>query len=116
MLAISRPHRSTYFDTSVVTNLNVIHKVTLGHDDAGTLVTTDERKLGWKRPVTIDGMQVGVADTRVLDVDEDLIWAWLLDWDLLVDDWTTGLLDDLRPLRFWDLRHVCGSDGGVVGL
>jgi len=26
-----------------------------------------------------------VADTGVLDVDENLIWAGLLNWDLLVD-------------------------------
>ena len=39
-----------------------------------------------------------MADTRVLDVDEDLIRAGLLDGDLLVFDGTTGLLEDLRVL------------------
>lgn len=48
-----------------------------------------------------------MADTRVLDVDENLIWARLLYGDLLVVDRTTGLLDDLRPLLLWDLWHFC---------
>jgi hypothetical protein len=37
-----------------------------------------------------------------LDVDENLIWARLLDWDLLVDDRLAGLLDNLGPLLSWD--------------
>jgi hypothetical protein len=92
--------------TGVVANLDVLDKVALGNDDTGTLVATDERELGRERPVTVDGVEIGVADTRVLDVDEDLIRAWLLDGDLAVFDGTTGLLDDLRPLHLWDLR--CG--------
>jgi len=49
-----------------------------------------------------------VADTGVLDVDQDLVGAGLGDGNLLVDDGTAGLLDDLRPLHLWDLgsRHV----------
>jgi len=29
-------------------------------------------------------MKICMADTRVFDVDENLIWTWLLNWDLLV--------------------------------
>ena len=52
----------------------------------------------YQRPVTIDGVEICVADTRVLDVDENLIRAWLLDWNLLVLDGATSLLNHLRPL------------------
>jgi hypothetical protein len=31
-------------------------------------------------------VQIGVADAGVLDVDENLIGAWFLNWDFLVDD------------------------------
>jgi len=39
-----------------------------------------------------------VADTRVLDVDENLIWAGLLHGNLLVLDGTTSLFNDTSPL------------------
>lgn len=72
-------------------------------------------------------MEIGVADTRELDVYENLVWSWLLDWDSLVDDgWgvlakahfldssfgcvydvekqltLAGGLDNLCPLLSWD--------------
>jgi len=59
----------------------------------------------YQRPVAIDGVEIGVTDARVLDVDEDLIWARLLDWDLLVFYGTAGLVDDLRPLLFRNGTH-----------
>ena len=91
----------------MVTNLNVLHQVALRHYYTGTFMATHERKLCWKRPIAIDCVQVGVADSGILDVDEDLIWSWLLDWDLFVFDWAASLLDDLRPLLLRDfLRHA----------
>jgi hypothetical protein len=55
-------------------------------------------------------MKIRVADTRVFDVDEDLIRARLLDWDLLVLDGATSLLDDLRPLLRWYRTHGDGVE------
>jgi hypothetical protein len=49
-----------------------------------------------------------MANTRVLDVDENFIWAGLLDWNLLVLDGTAGLLDDLRPLFLRNGTHFYG--------
>lgn len=46
-----------------------------------------------------------MADARILDVDENLIWTRLLYGNLLVIDGTTGLLDDLRPLLVGDFWH-----------
>ena len=96
-------------------------------------MATDERELGGEWPVAIDGVEIGVADTGVLDVDEDFVWAWLGDWDLLVLDWTAGLLNDLpmlcvsltgqmlrgmldlRPLLGWDaLRHGDRTLGKLI--
>lgn len=59
-----------------------VHKSPLGDYDAGTLVSTDERQLGWNRPIAVDGVQVGVAHARVLDVEQNLIRARLGDWDV----------------------------------
>lgn len=95
----------------MVTDLNVLDELTAGNNDTSTLVATDERELGGQRPVTVHGVEVGVADTRVLDVDENLIWAGLLDVDLLVLDWAAGLLDDLGHLplgNLW-LGHSVGD-------
>ena len=61
--------------------------------------------LAYQRPVTVHGVEISVTDTRVLDVDKNLIWARLLDGNLLVLYGTTGLLDDLRPLLLWDFWH-----------
>jgi hypothetical protein len=95
----------------MVTNLNIVDEVTLRYHNTSSFVATDERKLRWDWPVAIDGVEIGVADTRVLDVDKDLIWTWLLDWNLLIFNGATGLFDDLCPLLFRDvLRHVCCVD------
>ena len=48
-----------------------------------------------------------MADTGVLDVDENLIWTGLVYGNLFVLDGTTGLLNDLCPLFLWDFWH-CG--------
>ena len=47
-----------------------------------------------------------MANTRVLDVDENLIRTRLLYGDLLVVDGATSLLDDLRPLLGRNRTHV----------
>lgn len=82
--------------------LPVLHKVALCNNDTSTFVATNQRKLGRQWPITVHGVEVSVTNTRILDVDENLIWAWLLDGDLLVLDGATGLLDDLRPLHIWN--------------
>ncbi len=74
------------FDTGVIANLNISDELAAGDDDTGTLVAAYERKLGGQRPDALDGVQVGVADTGILDVDKDLIGAGLGDGDLLVYD------------------------------
>jgi len=101
-----------YLYTSMVTNLNVVYEVSFCNNDTSTLVPADQWKLGGQRPVSVHGMKISVAHSRELDVDQDLIWAWLLHGYLLVLDWSPCLLDDLRPLLLWDfLRHV---DTGVL--
>ena len=47
-----------------------------------------------------------MADTGVLDVDENLIWTVLVYGNLFVLDGTTGLLDDLRPLLLGNFAHI----------
>jgi hypothetical protein len=66
----------------------------LDHEDL------DVQDMMWtyKRPVTVDGVQISMADTRVFDVDKNLIRTWLLDRNLLVLDGAASLLNDLRPL------------------
>lgn len=68
----------------MVSNLNIGNQFAFRYNDASTFVATDERELGSQWPVTIDCVKICVADARVFDVDKNLIWAWLLDWDSLV--------------------------------
>lgn len=94
-----------------ILHLDILDEVTLGNNNAGTFVATNQWKLGWEWPVAVDGVQISVAHTGVLDVDEDLIWAGLLDIDLLVLNWASGLLNDHGHLLLWDfLGHDCGID------
>jgi hypothetical protein len=67
-----------------------------------------------ERPVAIHGMEISVADTRVLDVDEDFVRGWLLDGDLLIVDGAAGLLDNLRPLLLGNFWH-CAKCDKIVG-
>ena len=62
-----------YLDTGVVANLNFRHKITPGYDHTSAFVTTDEGKLCREGPVTVDGVEIGVADARVFDVDKNFI-------------------------------------------
>lgn len=73
-------------DAGVVANLNVLDELAAGNDDTSTFVAADEGQLGVEGPVAHHGVEIGVADARVLDVDEDLIGTRLLDGDPLVDD------------------------------
>ncbi len=45
---------------------------THGHDVPHALVTGDERRVRFDRPVALGGVQVGVADTTGLDPDQYL--------------------------------------------
>ena len=94
----------TDLDTGMVANLNVLNEITLCHNDTGTLMSSNQRKLGGEWPVSVHGVKISVADTRELDVDENFIRARLRNRDLLVLDWSAGLLNDLGPLLLWDLR------------
>jgi hypothetical protein len=59
----------------------------------------------YQGPVAVYSVEISMADTRVLDVDKNLIWAGLLYGNLLVVDGPTGLLDDLCPLLLWNFWH-----------
>jgi hypothetical protein len=92
-------------DTDVVTNIDLADKLTACNNDTRTFVAANKRKLGWKGPVAVQGVEIGVTDTSVLDIDEDLIGTRLGNGDLLVLEWAASLLDDLSPLLLGDLRR-----------
>ena len=60
-------------DTGVVANLKVGNVLTLGNNDTSTFVATNKGKLGSKGPVTLPGVEISVADTGVLDIDENFV-------------------------------------------
>jgi hypothetical protein len=72
-------------DAGVIANLEFSDEIALGYHDAGALMSADERHLDWEGPVAFHGVEVGVADARVADFDEDLVGAGLGDRDLLED-------------------------------
>lgn len=47
-------------------------------------MAANEGEFGGEGPVALDGVEVGVADTGVFDINEDLVRTGLLDGDLLV--------------------------------
>lgn len=67
-----------------------------------------------QRPISLPCVEIGVADTRVLDVNENLIRTRLRDRYLLVLDFTTGLLNDLSPLLFGDFSCHSGDEALAV--
>jgi hypothetical protein len=73
-------------DTDLLANLDILDKLAAGDDNTGTLVATNKGQLGVEGPVTLPGVEVSVADTGELDIDEDLIGTRLLDRNLLVLD------------------------------
>jgi hypothetical protein len=106
-------------DTDLLANLDILDKVAAGNDNTSTLVATDKRQLGIEGPVTLPGMEISVADTGELDVDEDLIGTGLLDGNLLVLDRTGGLLENLSPLLLGNLgsgHFDCWSEWLAVWL
>lgn len=64
-----------YLDSGMVPNLNVSDQISSCNNHTGTLMTTDQGQFGRDRPVTVDSVQVGMADTRVFDIDEDFVRA-----------------------------------------
>ncbi|KAL2274272.1 hypothetical protein FJTKL_03526 [Diaporthe vaccinii] len=71
-------------DADLIALLQVLDEVAAGDYNTSTLVATDEGHLDGQGPVALHGVQVGVAHTRELDIDQDLIGAGLGDGDLLV--------------------------------
>lgn len=49
-------------------------------------MSTDQRKFGRYWPVAVDRVKISVTDTRIFDVDEDLIWAGFSNRDLFIDN------------------------------
>ena len=47
----------------MIADLNILDKTALCNDNTSTFVATNEWELGGKWPVTVDCVQVGMADT-----------------------------------------------------
>jgi hypothetical protein len=73
-------------DTDLLADLDILNKLAARDNDTSTLVATNKRQLGVEGPVTLPGVEISVADTGELDVDEDLVRAGLLNGNLLVLD------------------------------
>lgn len=73
-------------DTDLLANLDILDKLATGDNNTGTLVATNKGQLGVEGPVALPGVEISVADTGELDVDEDLIGTRLLNGNLLVLD------------------------------
>ena len=76
-------------------------------------MTTDERRLRWDGPVALRGVEVGVADTGALHLDETLAGLEILglrDGDLLDLERRTGRADDGG---LHGLGDVVGRHGGA---
>jgi hypothetical protein len=71
-------------DADLVALVDVLDELTPGDDNACALVATDQGHLDGQGPVALHGVQVCVAHTRELDIDEDLIGTGFGDRDLLV--------------------------------
>lgn len=98
-----------HLDASVISNLNLLNKLAARDDDTGSLMASDQGQLGLQRPVTVEGVEVGMADAGVFDIDEDLVRTWLLDRNFLVVDWAAFLLKDLRLVRVISARQSLSS-------
>ena len=82
-------------------------------------MATDEGELGLDGPVTVASVQVGVADTTAVELDETLAGGklgGLLD-RVVVDDLERlgRLLDDGGLLDFGDVEGHGGGAGGGSG-
>lgn len=63
----------------------------------------------WNWPIALPCVQVSVTDTRVFDIDQDLVEVWLANLDLSEFQWRTVLLEDDCLLLFW-YCHICDLD------
>lgn len=97
------------FDSSVVTNLELMDQGSLGHNHSGAFVSSNKRHLDRDGPVAHHSVQVSVANTRVANFDQDLVWARLGNGDLFVDEGSSDLFGHLSPLHLRD-RHVGKKD------
>ena len=59
-------------DADLLADLDILDKLAASDNNTGTLVATNKRQLGVEGPVTLPGVEIGVADTGELDVDEDV--------------------------------------------
>lgn len=75
-----------YLDTDMIPDLYILNKLSTGYDNSCPFMATNKRQFGWQGPITIHSVKISMANTRVFNVDEDLVWAGLLYWDFLVDD------------------------------
>lgn len=71
-------------DADVIALLEIVDEFAAGDNNTSTLVATDQGHLDGQGPVALHGVQVGVAHTRELDVDQNLIGPGLGDRDFLV--------------------------------
>lgn len=46
----------------MVADLDVLHELSDGNDDTGTLVSSNKGQLGVKRPVSLPCVEIGMAD------------------------------------------------------
>jgi hypothetical protein len=91
-------------DTDLLADLDILDKLAASDNNTGTLVATNKGQLGVKGPVTLPGVEIGVADTGELDVDQDLIGTRLLNGNLLV----------LDGYRKWDVSMKLKTDISAV--
>lgn len=93
----------------MVSKLNLLSQFSTPNNDSSTLMSTNQWHLRSQWPVSILSMEIGVADSRVLDVDQDFIWTWNWNWHLLILEIAAGLVEDLRPLLLRDLAEIINT-------
>jgi hypothetical protein len=85
-------------------------------DLADAFVAADERELVSEWPVTIAGVQVGVAYASAMHLDETFPWSelvWLFHRIVVPDgDGCVGRYDDSGLLGSWDVVRHLRRDGG----
>ena len=73
-------------------------------------MAADERRLRGDGPVALRGVQVGVADTGAVELDETFTRGevlWLLDWVIIFDGKVTEGFDDGGFLDLGDcIGHI----------
>jgi hypothetical protein len=66
--------------------LDVFDERSASYNNTSTFVSADKGEFSCQWPITVHCVEICVTDTGVFDVDENLIWAWLLNWNFLVDN------------------------------